>query len=254
MKAVSISKQRDESMLHRRERVALAASFRWAARLNLHEGVANHFSLAVNDGSHFLLNPNQCHFSRIRASDLLLLDVDDMGVMDRDDAPDATAWGLHGSVHRHCPRARCIMHAHPIYSTVLASLADSNLPPIDQNTAIFFNRYVIDHNYGGLAFSEEGQRCAELLSRNECKVMIMGNHGIMVIGDDVADTFNRLYYFERAAETYVKALWTQQPLRILADELAERTAQTLENYPGQGDRHFNELLAILDAEEPDYAD
>ena len=49
MKAVSISEQRDESMLHRRERVALAASFRWAARLNLHEGVANHFSLAVND-------------------------------------------------------------------------------------------------------------------------------------------------------------------------------------------------------------
>lgn len=254
MKAVSISEQRDESMLHRRERVALAASFRWAARLNLHEGVANHFSLAVNDGTHFLLNPNQRHFSRIRASDLLLLDVDDMAVMERDDAPDPTAWGLHGSVHRHCPRARCIMHVHPIYSTVLASLADSNLPPIDQNTAIFFNRYVIDDNYGGLAFSEEGQRCAELLSRNECKVMIMGNHGIMVIGNDVADTFNRLYYFERAAETYVKALWTQKPLRILADELAERTAHALESYPGQGDRHFNELLAILDAEESDYAD
>jgi len=254
LKAVSISEQRDESMLHRRERVALAASFRWAARLNLHEGVANHFSLAVNDGTHFLLNPNQRHFSRIRASDLLLLDVDDMAVMERDDAPDPTAWGLHGSVHRHCPRARCIMHVHPIYSTVLASLADSNLPPIDQNTAIFFNRYVIDDNYGGLAFSEEGQRCAELLSRNECKVMIMGNHGIMVIGNDVADTFNRLYYFERAAETYVKALWTQKPLRILADELAERTAHGLESYPGQGDRHFNELLAILDAEESDYAD
>ena len=254
MKAVSISERRDESMLYRRERSALAASFRWAARLNLHEGVANHFSLAVNDGAHFLLNPNQRHFSRIRASDLLLLDVDDIGVMERDDVPDATAWGLHGSVHRHCPHARCIMHAHPIYSTVLASLADSNLPPIDQNTAIFFNRYVIDDNYGGLAFSEEGQRCAELLSRNECKVMIMGNHGIMVIGNDVADTFNRLYYFERAAETYVKALWTQKPLRILADELAERTAHGLESYPGQGDRHFNELLAILDAEESDYAD
>ena len=76
----------------------------------------------------------------------------------------------------------------------------------------------------------------------------------MVIGNDVADTFNRLYFFERAAETYVKALWTQKLLRILADELADRTAQALENYPGQGDRHFNELLAILDAEEPDYAD
>jgi ribulose-5-phosphate 4-epimerase/fuculose-1-phosphate aldolase len=59
LKAVSISEQRDEPMLHRRERVALAASFRWAARLNLHEGVANHFSRAVNDGPHFLLNNKQ---------------------------------------------------------------------------------------------------------------------------------------------------------------------------------------------------
>ncbi len=254
MKAVSISEQRDDSLLYQKERAALAASFRWAARLNLHEGVANHFSLAVGDGTRFLLNPNQRHFSRIRASDLLLLDVDDTGVLEQDDAPDPTAWGLHGSVHRHCPRARCIMHAHPIYSTVLASLSDSTMPPIDQNTATFFNRYVVDNSYGGLAFSEEGERCAELLSGTRCNVMIMGNHGIMIIGKDVADAFNRLFYFERSAETYIKALWTQKPLRVLSDELAERTAQSLEDYPGQGDRHFNELLAILDAEESDYAD
>ena len=58
------------------ERVDLAAAIRWTERLNLHEAVANHFSLAVNkDGSQFLINPNQMHFSRIRASDLLLLDA-----------------------------------------------------------------------------------------------------------------------------------------------------------------------------------
>ena len=60
------------NMDHWQERVDLAAAFRWTARLNMHEGVANHFSLAVNDaGTQFLMNPNQAHFSRIRASDLL---------------------------------------------------------------------------------------------------------------------------------------------------------------------------------------
>ena len=45
------------------ERVDLAATFRWTARLNLHEGVANHFSFAVNErGTQFLMNPNQMHF------------------------------------------------------------------------------------------------------------------------------------------------------------------------------------------------
>jgi len=45
------------------ERIDLAAAFRWTARLNMHEAVANHFSLAINDsGTKFLMNPNQVHF------------------------------------------------------------------------------------------------------------------------------------------------------------------------------------------------
>ena len=58
----------------------LAAAFRWAARLNFHEAVANHFSLAVNDdGTRFIMNPNQRHFSLIKASDIIELDANDPG-------------------------------------------------------------------------------------------------------------------------------------------------------------------------------
>ena len=59
-------------------------------------------------------------------------------------------------------------------------------------------------------------------------------------------------YFERAAETYVKALWTGKPLRMLSDDIAEKTAAELDNYPGQAERHLAELKAILDEEEPVY--
>lgn len=245
---------RNPNLTNWTERVDLAATFRWTARLNMHEAVSNHFSLAVNeDGSRFLMNPNQRHFSRIKASDLLLLDANDTATMDLPDAPDPTAWGLHGSIHRLVPHARCVMHVHSIHATVLASLADSALLPIDQNTATFYNRYVIDDGFSGLAFEEEGTRCAGLLQDPSIKVMIMGNHGVMVIGKDVADTFNRLYYFERAAETYIRALQTGQPLRVLSHEIAEKTAQELEDYPDQSERHLSELKAILDHENPDYA-
>ena len=236
------------------ERVDLAAAFRWTARLNLHEGVANHFSLSINDsGTKFLMNPNQMHFARVKASDLIVVDADDPETLEGPDAPDPTAWGLHGGIHRHCAHARCAMHVHSVHATVLASLADSNLPPIDQNSATFYNRYVIDDHYGGLAFEDEGARCAALLTDPKVKTMIMGNHGIMIIGDTVAETFNRLYYFERAAETYIRALQTGQPLRVLSDEIAEKTARELEQYPEQDIRHLNELRAILDEEGSNYA-
>ena len=239
---------------HWPERVDLAAAFRWTARLNMHESVANHFSFAINDeGTQFLMNPNQMHFSRIKASDMLLIDANDPQTLSGPNAPDPTAWGLHGGIHRHCPHARCAMHVHSIHATVLASLADSSLPPIDQNCATFFNRYVIDESYGGLAFEDEGERCAALLTDPKKKVMIMGNHGVMIIGDTIAETFNRLYYFERAAETYIRALQTGQPLRVLPDEIAEKTAQELENYPEQDVRHLAELRSILDEEGSNYA-
>ena len=83
-------------------------------------------------------------------------------------------------------------------------------------------------------------------------VMVMGNHGILVIGDNVADAFNRMFYFERAAETYIKALWTGRPLRTLSDEVAEKAAREMDDYPGQAERHFADLKAILDEQEPVY--
>jgi len=242
------------NMEHWQERVDLAAAFRWTAQLNMHEAVANHFSLTVNDdGTQFLINPNQMHFARIRASDLIVVDANDPDTLNRPDAPDPTAWGLHGGLHRHCPHARCAMHVHSTHATVLASLADSRLPAIDQNSAMFFDRHVVDEGYGGLAFEEEGERCARLFHDPRQKVMVMGNHGVMVIGDTVADTFNRMYYFERAAENYIRALQTKRPLRVLCDEVAEKTAQELDAYPGQSDRHLSEIKALLDAGGSDYA-
>ena len=247
-------KQDRPNLDHWEARVDLAAAFRWTARLNLHEAVANHFSLAINDsGTKFLMNPNQMHFSRIRASDLIVVDADDPDALTGPNAPDPTAWGLHGAIQRHVPHARCAMHCHSIFATVLASLADSRLPAIDQNSAMFYDRVVIDEDYGGLAFEEEGERCAALFTDPKKKVMVMGNHGVLVIGATVAETFNRLFYFERSAETYIRALQTGQPLRVLPDDVAEKTAAEIEAYPEQDIRHLAELKAILDEEGSNYS-
>ncbi len=242
------------NLTHWPQRTDLAAAFRWTVREGLHEAIANHFSLAVDPvGTQFLINPNARHFARIRASDLVLIDANDPKTMDRPDAPDPTAWGLHGSIHRACPHARCVMHIHSIHATVLASLADSRLPAIDQNTAMFFNRVAIDSHYGGFAMEDEGARCASHLTDSAIKTLILGNHGVLVIGETVAETFNRLYYFERAAETYIQALQTGRPLRILPDAIAEKTAQEWESYPGFADAHLREIRALLDSEGSDYA-
>ncbi|MCX7888360.1 MAG: class II aldolase and adducin N-terminal domain-containing protein [Rhodobacteraceae bacterium] len=237
------------NLTHAAERADLAAALRWTAELGMNEGVANHFSLAVNpDGTRFLINPFARAFETIRASDLLLVDAMDPDTLNRPGAPDPTAWGLHGSIHRRVPHARCVMHVHSIHATVLACLQDARLPPLDQNAAMFFGpRQVVDAGYGGMAFESEGERCAGLLADPRVMAMVMGNHGVLVIGRTVAEAFMRLYYFERAAETYVRALQTGRPLRILSDEVAEKTAREWEDYPSTAEHFLNEIKAMLDA-------
>ncbi len=235
-------------------RVDLAAAFRLAVRYNWHEAVANHFSLAVSaDGSKFLMNPKWRHFSRIKASDLQLLDANDETTMSRSDAPDPSAWCIHGSIHAMVPQARCLLHVHPAYGTAIASLADPEIKPIDQNTARFFNRVVYDDHFGGIADSaEEGKRLAGLLG--EHRIMMMGNHGVLVTADSVAQAFDTLYYLERACQTLVLAYSTGKPLNVMSDNLAEHTARGWETYADAADSHFAEMKRILDDEDPSYAD
>lgn len=238
----------------RNARIDLAAAFRWFARLGMHEGVANHLSVAVSaDGRRFLMNPRGRHFSRIRASDLLLLDADDQVTLARPDAPDPTAWHIHGRLHARLPQARCVMHLHPKFSTALAGLADSTMHPIDQNTMRFHGRVAIDEAYTGMALaSEEGDRLAGLIGNKS--VLMMGNHGVLITGDSIAQAFDEMYYFERAAETLMTCYAGNRPLRIAPDAVAQTTAQQWLDYPRLADDHLAEVKAILDREAPDYRD
>ena len=111
---------------------------------------------------------------------------------------------------------------------------------------------VIDEHFGGLALEGEGERCAPLFDDPNIQVMVMGSHGIMVVGNTVAEAFNRLYYFEKAAENYIRALQTGQPLRVIPDETARKLADSLDEYYADY-KHFDRLKAILDKEGSDYA-
>src|SRR3546814_2166548 len=70
------------------------------------------------------MNPRWRHFARVKASELLLLDADDQETMSRPNAPDASAWCIHGAIHRAKPAARVLLHCHPPYATALATLKD----------------------------------------------------------------------------------------------------------------------------------
>jgi ribulose-5-phosphate 4-epimerase/fuculose-1-phosphate aldolase len=235
------------------QRAELAATFRWFARLGMAESVANHFSVAVSsDGSRFLVNPCRRHFSQVRASELLLLDAHDPHTLERPNAPDPTAWYLHSGLHTRVPHARCVMHLHSKYATALGCLADSTMYPIDINAARFFGRVAVDAQFSGMALStDEAARQAAMLLEDK-SVLLMANHGVLVVGATVAAAFDELYYFERAAEMLLTCYSTGKPLRIMSDAVADLTQRQWREYTGFATDHLNAVQEILDREEPEY--
>ncbi len=234
-------------------KVDLAACFRLISSFGWNESVANHFSATVSDdGTQFIMNPKWQHFSLITASSIQLFDSNDDETMNRDNAPDPSAWCIHSKLHAVVPNAKVLLHCHPPYITALTALKDPTIKPIDQNTARFFNRVSYDLGFDGLSNTdEEGDRLATVFG--EHKVMMMGNHGVTVSGTSVAQAFEDLYYLERACRTMVLAYQTGQPLSVMPDELAERTAEGWNVYLGIADAHFSQLKQMLDETDPSYA-
>ena len=115
----------------------------------------------------------------------------------------------------------------------------------------FYNRVSIFSDFGGLGFEDESNKMASAIGNN--RSMLLANHGILTLGQTVAEAFDELYYFEKACETYLTALSTNKELNIVSSEVAEKTAQEWENYPvNMGEQHLKEIKKILDKEDISY--
>jgi ribulose-5-phosphate 4-epimerase/fuculose-1-phosphate aldolase len=205
-------------------KVALAAAFRAAALHGYNEGIDNHFSYAVPGRDDlFLLNRYGPHWSEMRPSDLLTVNVDGE-LVEGDGEWETTAFMIHRAVHRSRPDARCVFHTHMPYATAL-SMTECGLETRGSQNAMYFHGAIARLPYGGLADAdEEGDRIAGAVA-DGVSVAMLDNHGVIVIGRTVADAWHKLYFLERACESQVLAQSTGSPLRLATEDVAQHTAR-----------------------------
>jgi ribulose-5-phosphate 4-epimerase/fuculose-1-phosphate aldolase len=233
-------------------RVDLAAAFRLAVRMDLHEGVCNHFSFMLADGKRFLLNRYGLHWSEVSASNLLTLDAEG-NVLEGEGEYEKTAFYIHSRIHLAHPRATCVLHTHMPYATALTLIENGRLEMVEQNALRFYDDIAYDDTYNGLVVDNaEGDRLARALGTK--RVMFLANHGVIVVGPSVAEAFDLLYYLERACRLQVLARSMHAKLRAVRPEVVRETYRLLlADSPKYASAHFNALKRILEREEPDYS-
>ena len=232
-------------------RADLAAALRAAALYGFTEGIDNHFSLALpGRDDAFLLNPFGPHWSELSASDLLVVDGDG-NVLVGEGEWEASAFAIHRGVHLARPSARCVFHTHMPFATAVA-MTEEGLDTRASQNAMYFHGHLAQLEYGGLAGARaEGERIGEAVG-DEVTVVLLRNHGVLVIGTDVADAWHKLYFLERACQAQVLARSTGQPLVRVTEDVATRTAGQWADDRASAARLFAAVKRELDRKNPGY--
>lgn len=233
-----------------RLRCDMAAVFRVAARLGWNEQIGNHNSLMLpGETPRFLINPRGYLFQELTASSLIVCDLDGRVLRGKGELR-KVAFHIHARIHLLNPRAACVMHVHPQYLTALSMMEGGELALAHHNNLVLNDRIVYDtEGYAPVHDNEEGDRIARLLG--ERSIMVMGAHGVSVVGPTVHDAFDELYMAERTAMYQLTALSTGARLRTLPEQCRRHhLGPWSECYDAR--LHLDAWRRVLDREEPDY--
>src|SRR5688500_19687784 len=237
-------------------KIHLAAAHRLAVLHELEEGIDNHFTVTVpGTNDRFLGLPFGFHWSEARASDMIVFD-ESGATLEGEGVEELSAVCIHAPIHRICG-ARVVLHTHQTWALALNMLKDNRLLPASQTAAFFHGHVAYDDTYSGTADTlEEGERLARVVADRH--VLFMKNHGVLVVGDTVAQAYKRIYKLERVCRAQLLAAATGKPLEVLSEAIvAQVQAEPADDRHSRAERerlYLEAMMRVLDRELPGYAD
>ena len=237
-------------------KIHLAAALRLAVHDGFDEGIDNHFTVCVpGREDQYMVLPFGLHWSEARASDIMVFNeagktLEGQGVVE------LSAQSIHAPLHR-LTGAKVVLHTHQPWALALNMLQDNRLLPATQTAAFFDGEIAYDDTYTGLAASlNEGERLAGLMENKS--VMFLKNHGVISVGETIAQAYRLLYKLERACKTQVLAMSTGKPIHVLEQTVIDKVRTPNVNVShSRSERerlYFEAMMRVIDRVNPGYAE
>ena len=226
-------------------RIDLAAAYRLVALYKWDDLVFTHITLRVPDADdQFLINPYGLFFEEITASSLVKIDLAGRKIQDSPFEVNPAGFVIHSAIHAARHDARCVMHTHTL-NGVAVSAQRAGLLPISQHS-MFSLASLGYHDFEGPALNddEKPRLVADLGDRSS---LILRNHGLLTIGETVADAFVAMYYLEASCAIQVRAQTGGELIPVPKEVLDQAVSRTR-----QGPRVWPGLLRRLDRLDPSY--
>jgi len=235
-------------------RVDLAASYRLVAHFGWEDLVFTHITMRVPGAEdQFLINPYGVFFDEITASSLVKIDLHGNTVGESAFPVNPAGFVIHSAIHAARHDAKCVMHTHTP-SGIAVSAQQAGLLPISQHS-IFVLSSLGYHDFEGPATrDDEKPRLVAALGDNAH--LILRNHGLLTVGETVADAFVAMHYLEMSCAIQVRAQSGGAELISVGKEIIDAAHAQSPSSPrrrsGRGELVWPGLLRRLDRLDPSF--
>jgi ribulose-5-phosphate 4-epimerase/fuculose-1-phosphate aldolase len=192
---------------------------------------------------HFLINPYGLLFEEVTASSLVRIDAEGNKVEPSDAAVNAGGFAIPSALHRARPDVACVLHSHTVAGCTV-SMQKDGLLPLNQH-ALEVVGDVAYHDYAGTGRSTD-ERARLLADFGDRHIMVLRNHGLLIVGASIAETFVTTYRMERACAMQLAFQQSGTAFNPIDDQVV-RAAYDRSRSAGvaRNDRARFEWLALL---------
>ena len=236
----------------RQAKIELVAACRWASRLGFQSGVCNHFSVAVPGRPDLMLiNPEGYFWSEVTVSSLVLATHDGTIISTNGNTVELTAFCIHAPIHRILPQATAALHTHMHHATAICTRKEGRIAHTYLSGMSFYNSIAYDNGFTGAAVTPaEGERLAGVIGR--ATVLMMENHGPLVIGGSLGEALLRLIYLEDTCKIQLLAEAGGAALQHIPAEIIATYPDDSPMFQSYGRTFMKAVIRKLSREEPDF--
>lgn len=178
-------------------------------------GTGGNLSVFVREDNVMLITPSGIPYNETTIEDIVLMTLE--GDVLEGSCKPSSEYDMHRIFYQNTPNVNSVVHTHSEYATVFACLHEDILP-------LHYIIGSIGNKIRCCAYETFGtEKLADVAfeAMQEDTGILLGNHGVLAIGEDLASAFSVAKDIEFIAKLYYRAKSIGTPVLLKDNELAE---------------------------------
>ena len=163
----------------------------------LFAGTSGNLSTYDPETGMMVITPSSVSYSAMDVKDVMVVKLD--GTIIEGEHRPSSEWRMHSEIYRNMPSVRAVVHTHSPYATSFA-VSNEAIPVILIEMVPFLGGDVQVAKFALPGTPEVGlEAIIKLTDRPSC---LLANHGVLAVGESLAQAHIRAVYVEDAAKIY----------------------------------------------------